>query len=171
MGPGKLAKYRRLSQVGFFILFMLLLLRTEFCGSVRGTANDIRLPYPVRLFFELDPLVGLSNALASHALYRGLLWSLLICCRHALSRPILLRLDLPDGIHPSLLRQPEVGEQAWQATHRVQPLQALADHEILPSACGAGRARLVRDWLAGSILFRFWCARSGSPFCPDRTMP
>src|ERR1019366_7906025 len=32
----------------------------------------------VRLFFELDPLAALSNALATHALYRGLLWSLLI---------------------------------------------------------------------------------------------
>jgi polyferredoxin len=34
--------------------------------------------WPVRLFFELDPLAALSNALAAHALYRGLLWSLLI---------------------------------------------------------------------------------------------
>jgi polyferredoxin len=60
------------------MFFMMLLLRTEFRGSVHGAGSDIRLPYPVRLFFELDPLVGLSNALASHALYRGLLWSLLI---------------------------------------------------------------------------------------------
>ena len=33
---------------------------------------------PVRLFFELDPLVAFANALASHSLYRGLLWSLVI---------------------------------------------------------------------------------------------
>ncbi len=33
---------------------------------------------PVRLFFVLDPLVAVTNALATHALYRGLLWSLLI---------------------------------------------------------------------------------------------
>jgi polyferredoxin len=32
----------------------------------------------VRLFFEWDPLIALTNALASHALYRGLLWSLVI---------------------------------------------------------------------------------------------
>ena len=32
--------------------------------------------YPVGLLFQLDPLVALSNALASRALYRGLLWSL-----------------------------------------------------------------------------------------------
>jgi polyferredoxin len=78
VGGGRLVKLRRLSQIIFFVLFMLLLLQTEFRGSLRGAVSDIRLPYPVRLFFELDPLVGLSNALASRALYRGLLWSLLV---------------------------------------------------------------------------------------------
>ncbi len=78
MERGKVVKLRRLSQIGFFVLFLVLLLLTEFRGSVRNAGNDLRLPYPVRLFFELDPLVGLSNALASHALYRGLLWSVLI---------------------------------------------------------------------------------------------
>lgn len=78
MGHWKLVKLRRLSQILFFSLFVFLLLRTEFRGSVRGTGNDIRLPYPIRLFFELDPLAGVSNALASHALYRGLLWSVII---------------------------------------------------------------------------------------------
>ncbi len=78
MGHWKLAKLRRLSQIVFFAFFMFLLLRTEFRGSVRGAGSDIRLPYPVRFFFELDPLAGLSNALASHALYRGLIWSLVI---------------------------------------------------------------------------------------------
>lgn len=33
---------------------------------------------PVRMFFVLDPLVALANAIATHALYRGLLWSLLV---------------------------------------------------------------------------------------------
>lgn len=74
----KLAKLRRLSQIVFFLLFLFLLLRTEFRGSLRTAGTDVRLPYPARLFFELDPLVSLSNALASHALYRGLLWSLII---------------------------------------------------------------------------------------------
>ena len=32
----------------------------------------------MRLFFEWDPLVALVNALAGHALYRGLIWSLVI---------------------------------------------------------------------------------------------
>jgi len=43
-----------------------------------GTTSDIHLRGPVRMFFEWDPLVALGNALASHALYRGLLWSLII---------------------------------------------------------------------------------------------
>ena len=43
-----------------------------------GATSDIHLRAPVRLFFEWDPLVALVNALAGHALYRGLLWSLVI---------------------------------------------------------------------------------------------
>jgi len=71
-------RLRWLSQVIFFLLFMFLLLRTEFRGSLHSANSDIRLPYPVNLFFRLDPLVAVSNALASRALYHGLLWSLLI---------------------------------------------------------------------------------------------
>jgi polyferredoxin len=69
---------RLYSQIFSFALFVWLLLRTEFHGSLRNSASEIRLPYPVGLFFQLDPLVGLSNALACHSLYRGLLWCLLI---------------------------------------------------------------------------------------------
>jgi polyferredoxin len=69
---------RLYSQVFFFGLFVWLLLRTEFEGSLRKSASEISLPYPVGLFFQLDPLIGLSNALAGHSLYRGLLWCLLI---------------------------------------------------------------------------------------------
>ena len=71
-------RLRLYSQILFSALFFWLLLRTEFRGSFRNSASEVRLPYPVGLFFQLDPLVGLSNALAGHALYRGLLWCLLI---------------------------------------------------------------------------------------------
>ncbi len=73
-----LTTYRRLSQIFFLGLFVLLLLRTELRGSLHSLGDAIRLPYPVQFFFELDPLVAISNALASHSLYRGLLWSLVI---------------------------------------------------------------------------------------------
>ena len=74
----KPTRLRLHSQIFFFALFLILLLRTEFHGSFRNSASEIRIPYPVGLFFQLDPLVAISNALASHALYRGLLWCLLI---------------------------------------------------------------------------------------------
>jgi polyferredoxin len=74
----KPTRVRWLSQIIFFSLFLFLLLRTEFRGSLRAGESDIRLPYPVQLFFQFDPLVTLSNALSSRSLYRGLLWSLVV---------------------------------------------------------------------------------------------
>lgn len=71
-------KLRTITQVALFLIFIFLLLRTEFRGSFTASNAEIRLPYPVSLFFWLDPLVAISNALSSHALYRGLLWSLLV---------------------------------------------------------------------------------------------
>jgi len=68
---------RTFSQIVFLLFFLFLLLRTEFRGSL-ALASEIRLPYPVSLFFQLDPLVAVSNALAGHALYRGLLCSLVV---------------------------------------------------------------------------------------------
>jgi polyferredoxin len=76
--PVKAIALRRFSQVFFFGLFLFLLLHTEFRGSLRAAGGDLRLPYPVRWFFQIDPLVMISNALSSHALYAGLLWGLVI---------------------------------------------------------------------------------------------
>ena len=78
MRPVKVTTLRLFSQVVFFSVFLFLLLHTEFRGSLKAAGSDIRLPYPIRLFFQIDPLVALSNALSAHALYRGLLWSLAI---------------------------------------------------------------------------------------------
>jgi polyferredoxin len=68
---------RRISQIFFLLLFLGLLFFTSL-SIFPGGSTEIKLQAPVRLFFEWDPLVALVNALASHALYRGLLWSLLI---------------------------------------------------------------------------------------------
>ena len=54
----RLSKLRRLSQVIFLLLFLI--------------------PWPIQLFLRADPFVTLSDALATHALYRGLLWSLAV---------------------------------------------------------------------------------------------
>jgi polyferredoxin len=74
----RLAVFRRISQIVFLLLFVFLLLRTEFRGTMDSTVGDLRLPYPVGIFLQWDPLVAVANALATRALYRGLLWSLVI---------------------------------------------------------------------------------------------
>jgi polyferredoxin len=69
--------WRRISQIFFLLLFLWLLFFTALSIFPSGS-TEIKLRAPVRLFFEWDPLVALVNALASHALYRGLIWCLLV---------------------------------------------------------------------------------------------
>ncbi len=79
MSQSDLPKLRRASQILFLALFLLHLFGTEFRGSLKAVAGDIRMPIPYpAIFLQSDPLVAISNALASRALYRGLLWSLVI---------------------------------------------------------------------------------------------
>jgi polyferredoxin len=78
MSQPLLSKLRRLSQIVFLALFLFLLFKTEFRGSLRAVVGDIRLPYPVSLFLQADPLVALGIALSTRTVYRGLLWSLVI---------------------------------------------------------------------------------------------
>ncbi len=68
---------RRLSQIVFFAVFFWLILKTNFDVDF-GVSNssDIRLPYPVSLFLEFDPLTALGTLLTSWTVYEGLLWSL-----------------------------------------------------------------------------------------------
>ena len=68
---------RRISQIFFLILFLGLLVFTSL-HATDGASAEMHLRGPVRLFFEWDRLVALLNALAGNALYRGLLWSLVI---------------------------------------------------------------------------------------------
>jgi len=77
VNQSKLPRLRRISQVFFLLLFFSLLLSTSISLFPGGT-TEIHLSAPVRLYFEWDPLVALVNALAGHALYRGLIWSLVI---------------------------------------------------------------------------------------------
>ena len=54
-----LRKLRLTSQVSFLALFVVLLILTSYRGS-----DEIR--YPVRIFLEFDPLIGITTFLASH---------------------------------------------------------------------------------------------------------
>jgi polyferredoxin len=78
MTQQKLPQFRRLSQILFLLLFLLLMSKTESCSSLRTETGDVRLLYPVSLFLQLDPLTAIASVLSSHALYRGLLWSLAV---------------------------------------------------------------------------------------------
>ncbi len=77
MSPSKLPHVRRVSQIIFLLLFLALLILTAL-RFLPGATSDLHLHAPVRLFFLLDPLVALINALAGHALYRGLVVALVI---------------------------------------------------------------------------------------------
>ena len=77
MAHSRLPLLRRISQIFFLVVFIALLVFTSLRPTAGGS-GDIHLRAPVRLFFEWDPLVAVANALAGHALYRGLIWSLLI---------------------------------------------------------------------------------------------
>ncbi len=68
---------RRVSQVGFFALFMYFLFQTGFRGSFAARADTpVRLPLPVEGFLLADPFVAAMTLLSTHHVYRGLLWSI-----------------------------------------------------------------------------------------------
>jgi polyferredoxin len=73
----RLPQFRRISQIFFLLLFLALLILTSMRPASTGSA-DIHMRGPVRMFFILDPLVAITNALATHALYRGLILSLIV---------------------------------------------------------------------------------------------
>ena len=77
MTGSRIQRLRRISRI-FFLLLVLMLLVLTSLRAMPGTTGDIHVRGPVRLFFAWDPLVAVTNALAGHALYRGLLWSLVI---------------------------------------------------------------------------------------------
>jgi polyferredoxin len=77
LAGSRLPLLRRISQIFFLLVFLALLVFTSM-RPASANSGDIHMRAPVRMFFVLDPLVAISNALATHALYRGLLWSLVI---------------------------------------------------------------------------------------------
>ena len=68
---------RRASQVGFFALFFYFLTHTAFRGTFAAQSGEpVRLPLPVEGFLLADPFVAFMQLLSTHAVYRGLTWSL-----------------------------------------------------------------------------------------------
>lgn len=76
---GKIRWLRRGSQLFFLLLFFFLFFQTEFRGAFDASSSEtIRLPYPVSLFLEMDPLVAVSTALASHSIYNNVILALVV---------------------------------------------------------------------------------------------
>jgi polyferredoxin len=70
---------RRIVQAVVLILFVLLLLKTEFSGTASADGlKDYRLSYPVKIFLQFDPLASLMTAISNLTLFSGLIWSLVI---------------------------------------------------------------------------------------------
>jgi polyferredoxin len=144
----RLVSLRRMSQVCFFLLFAFLLIRTDFRGAT-GPADDIRMRWPVRLFFQLDPLAALTNALATHALYRGLLWSLLILLPVLFLGRFFCGWICPMGtLHHffgSLRSEHKRGKQ-WIASNRYKPWQRTKYFILLAGAAAAVCGSAIVGW-------------------------
>jgi polyferredoxin len=70
---------RRASQIGFFALFFYFLVHTAFRGTFAAQSGEpVRLPLPVEGFLLADPFVAFMTLLSTHAVYRGLAWSLVV---------------------------------------------------------------------------------------------
>ena len=120
MAHSRLPLFRRVSQIFFLLLFLALLILTTLRPALGG-AGDIHMRAPVRLFFQLDPLVAIANVLAAHALYRGLLLSLVI-----LVPTFFWAASFAAG---SARWEPcstswatSIGGKAWEAADRVEPV-------------------------------------------------
>ncbi len=70
-------RLRRSSQIIFFALFLYLLLRTSI--DTFSSPNALpRISAPVGFFLEIDPLVAISTVIATHTLYRNLIWAVAV---------------------------------------------------------------------------------------------
>jgi polyferredoxin len=85
----RITTVRILVQIFFISLFLFFCFVTEF-SYLKG--------YPVSLFLEADPLVAVATAIATHTLYKGLLWSLVLLVPTALLGRFFCNWICPYGI-------------------------------------------------------------------------
>ncbi len=76
---------RRISQGLFLSLFLFLLIESRLpqdaylrYSIVFSSDLELRLEWPVRFFFQLDPLLWLSSLLSGHLFIKGFWWALAI---------------------------------------------------------------------------------------------
>jgi polyferredoxin/NAD-dependent dihydropyrimidine dehydrogenase PreA subunit len=74
---------RRISQTFFLLLFLVLLIESRLpqdvylkYSTLLTTEVDLRIGWPVKFFFQLDPLIWLSSLISGHHLISGFWWAL-----------------------------------------------------------------------------------------------
>ncbi len=85
MTPRRLLWLRRISQAVFLVFFMFLLIESRLPQNIYqnyslafSSERGIELDLPVKIFFQLDPLVGLGSILSGHRVIQGLLWGIAV---------------------------------------------------------------------------------------------
>jgi polyferredoxin len=76
---------RRITQILFLGLFLFFLIESRLPQDTYqnyslafSSDQDLRLDQPVKFFFQLDPLVGISSLLSGHLFIKGFLWGLAV---------------------------------------------------------------------------------------------
>ncbi len=76
---------RRISQAFFLLLFLVLLIESRLpqdiylkYSTLLSSEMDLRIGWPVKFFFQLDPLIWLSSLISGHHLIQGFWWALLL---------------------------------------------------------------------------------------------
>ena len=167
----KPTRLRWFSQIVFFSLFLFLLLRTEFRGSLHAAGVRSGCLIRCSCSSSLIRWWRLSNALSSRALYHGLLWSLVILIPTMLLGRFFCGWICPLGsIHhffSSLRSERKRGKQLIES-NRYKRWQTTKYYLLFAALIAALLGTGIVGWLDPfSLLVR----SSASPFCPERTMP
>ena len=106
----------------------------------------MRLPWPVSIFLEADPLAALTTAISTGTLYRGLLWSLVILVPTFFLGRFFCGWICPLGtlnhFFGSFKSEKKRGK-ALLESNRYKPWQAIKYYVLAPSCCrpSSGAAR------------------------------
>jgi polyferredoxin len=145
----RLSRLRWVSQAVFLLLFLFLLVQTVYRGSFRDVQEPIRPAYPVKIFLELDPLNAVATALATHEVYRGLLWAVLIIIGTLLLGRFFCGWICPLGTLNHLFGATRRGEPnaAYVKRNHTKPWQRLKYYVLLGLLVAAAMGTLQIGWL------------------------
>jgi len=151
-----LVRARRISQAAFLLLFLFLLVESRLPQDVYQNYSllfsgeaDLRLDYPVTLFFEMDPLISLTSWFSAGALIEGAAWAaLILLVTLFLGRffcgfvcPFGTLHHVAGGIRPSL-----TGKKRVQAS-RTNPLQRVKYFVLIVLVVAAVFGLNIAGWM------------------------